>query len=129
MSTENGENTVARMRNAFLSKRYFIAFLEPTEKAGDRGVIRTDHFRYVKALEEAGHLMLAGPYIDEGTDKPNGYGMFVLRAESRAAAEAIMNEEPFTKQGYRTYRLQLWQINEGNLNLSISLSEQKVRFG
>ena len=129
MPAESNEDAVARMRSAFLAKRCYIAFLEPTEKAGDRGVIRAEHFEYVKGLEAAGTLMLAGPFIDEETGKPNGYGMFVLRVENRAAAAAILEQEPFTKQGYRTYRLHAWQINEGNLNLSLTLSDQKVMFG
>ncbi len=129
MSEETNDEAVARMRAAFLSKTFYLAFLEPTEKAGDRGAVRAEHFAYVKSLEAAGKLMLAGPFLDETSGNPNGYGLFILRVENRADAEAIMKDEPFTSQGFRTYRLVQWRINEGSLNLSITLSDQKVLFG
>ncbi|MFM1814137.1 MAG: hypothetical protein RLZ98_832 [Pseudomonadota bacterium] len=128
MTEETSEEAVARMRQAFLSKTFYLAFLEPTEKAGDRGAVRALHFEYVKALEASGKLMMAGPFIDEATGQPNGYGMFILRVENRAAAEKILDDEPFTKEGYRTYRLAAWRVNEGSINISLTLSDQKALF-
>lgn len=48
-----------------------------------------------------------------------GEGMFVLRADSLAAARAFADAEPFQAAGVRTYELFPWQVNEGGFQLRV----------
>jgi hypothetical protein len=51
-----------------------------------------------------------------------GYGMFILRAETRAEAESIAFEEPNTEAGLRTMKVVPWLRGEGDINISISFT-------
>jgi hypothetical protein len=52
--------------------------------------------------------------------------MIIVRAASEAEARAIADADPYHKQGFRTYRLQKWMLNEGTLGLRINLSNQTI---
>jgi hypothetical protein len=121
----DNETDVNRMRGEFAAKRLFLVFLLPTDKAGDRAAVRLEHFKFVKKLEADGHLFAAGPYIDEATGKPTGEGLFIVRAASSEEATRLVSDDPFYKGGYRTFRVQPWQLNEGSINLRVSLSEKR----
>lgn len=61
------------------------------------------------------------------TSSDLGYGMFILRAETRAEAEAIAFEEPNTKAGLRTMKVVPWLRGEGDINISISFTNGTVK--
>ena len=94
---------------------------EPPAGAPPRDELMNDHKEYLADLERRGVLFGAGRLInaeeDEKTDL--GHGMIVIRAKTRAEAEEIAFEEPFTKAGHRTMVLHPWQRNEGNVTVSI----------
>jgi len=81
-------------------------------------------------LESEGRLFGAGLLKN---DKENetisdlGYGMFILRADTRAEAESIAFEEPNTKAGLRTMRVVPWLRGERDMNISISLTNGTVK--
>jgi hypothetical protein len=77
-----------------------------------------------------------GPAVRRGTaqnDKDNentsdlGYGMFILRAETRAEAEAIAFQEPNTNAGLRTMKVVPWARGEGDIQISISFTNGTVK--
>jgi uncharacterized protein YciI len=81
-------------------------------------------------LESEGRLFGAGLLKndkDNETTSDFGYGMFILRAESRAEAEAIALEEPNTKVGLRTMKVVPWLRGEGDINISISFTNGTVK--
>ena len=51
-----------------------------------------DHFYYVKSLDDAGRVGVAGPLGEDG-------GLILLRAESQAEAEAVMQADPAVTAG------------------------------
>ena len=55
------------------------------------------------------------------------YGMFILRAETRAEAEALAFQEPNTKAGLRTMKVIPWARGEGDINISISFTNGTVK--
>ncbi len=122
----DAETDVNRMRAEFIGKRLFLVFLLPTEKAGDRAQVRLEHFKFVKRLEAAGRLFAAGPYVDERSGKPTGEGLFIVRGESSDDVARLVSEDPFYKGGFRTFRIQPWQLNEGSLTVRVSLSERRA---
>jgi uncharacterized protein YciI len=52
-----------------------------------------------------------------------GPGLLVLRAKSFAEARAVADADPFHARGIRTYRLVPWQVNEGSIELRLTLSD------
>ncbi len=110
------------LHDKMLHKRLYIIFSEPTEKGGDRRKIFPRHIAYQLEIENKGILFAAGPFVD-ASGKPQGSGMIIVRAKSMAAAKRIADNDPFHKQGYRRYRIQAWEINEGGFNLRVKFSD------
>lgn len=84
------------------------------------------HLAYQQEQEALGKLAFAGPLSDLSGEQMEGMGMIVYRAESLAAASNIADEDPMHKSGARSYSIRRWLVNEGSLQLSISLSSQSV---
>lgn len=96
----------------------------PPAAAPPQERLRAEHKKFLAELEEKGILFGSGKLGNEaeGEKTELGYGMMIIRAESRAAAERIAFEEPFTKHGYRTMAIHPWQRTEGDLTLRLSLT-------
>ncbi len=118
---------VQEMHGKMLHKQLYIIFSEPTEKTGDRREIFPKHIEYQLKIEKAGILFAAGPFVD-AKGKPQGPGMIVVRARNMAEAKKIAEADPFHKQGYRKFRIQAWQINEGGFNLHVKFSDGSYTF-
>ena len=113
---------VQELQPKMLRKTLYIIFSEPTDKAGDRRKIFHKHIEYQLKNEKAGILFAAGPFVD-AKGKSQGPGMIVVRAKNMAEAKRIADADPFHKGGYRKYRIQAWQVNEGGFNLRVKFSD------
>ena len=113
---------VEKLHAKMLHKRLYIIFSDPTGKTGDRRKIFPRHIEYQLKIEKQGILFAAGPFVD-GKGKPQGPGMIVVRAKSMAAAKRIAEADPFHKAGYRKFRIQAWEVNEGGFNLRVKFSD------
>jgi uncharacterized protein YciI len=93
----------------------------PPSDSPPRDQLMNAHKEYLADLERRGLLFGAGRLFNAEEEEHTalGHGMIVIRATTRAEAEAIAFEEPFTKAGHRTMVLHPWQRNEGNVNVSI----------
>lgn len=105
-------------------EQVYLCIMTNTEApagAPPRETLMNAHKEYLADLERRGVLFGAGRMInaEEDEQSPLGHGMIIVRAGTRAEAEAIAFEEPFTKAGYRTMVLHPWQRNEGNVSISI----------
>lgn len=101
----------------------------PPANAPSRDELRRPHKEYMARLESEGRLFGAGllKSNNENDTADLGYGMFILRAETRAEAESIAFQEPNTKAGLRTMRLVPWLRGEGDINISISFTNGTVK--
>ena len=113
---------VKKLHEKMLHKRLYIIFSETTEKTGDRKSIFHEHINYQLDLERKGILFAAGPFVDS-KGKPQGPGMIVIRAKSAKTAKKIAEDDPFHKAGFRKYRIQAWEVNEGCLNIRVKFSD------
>ena len=86
-----------------------------------------DHLAYQQAMEDAGHLVFAGPMSDETGEEMQGMGMIVYRAKSFEEARALAENDPMHKTGARSYTLRKWMINEGQLTVNVALSAQAAK--
>ena len=62
------------------------------------------HIAYVKSLDDAGKLVLAGPF----ENFPGG--MVIVRAESIEAATEIAKSDPFVSEGVRRFEVRKWHL-------------------
>jgi len=113
---------VEELHAKMLHKRLYIIFSEPTEKGGDRRKVFPRHIAYQLEIEKKGILFAAGPFVD-ARGRPQGPGMIVVRAKNMAEAKKIADADPFHRLGYRKYRIQAWQVNEGGFNLRVRFSD------
>jgi uncharacterized protein YciI len=115
-------------RHAGAQKVFFIVFTDPVQMSPDE--IRPHlepHKAWVVSLEREGRLFVGGPLLDENY-KFAGPGMLVLRAGSLAEAKELADRDPFHEHGIRTYRIVPWQVNEGTLDLKLTLSDGTFDF-
>ena len=62
------------------------------------------HVQHLRSLDQDGRLILCGPFSDHPS------GAVVLKAKDKAEATSIANQDPFVKEGFRTFEVRTWQI-------------------
>lgn len=62
------------------------------------------HIAHLRELDDAGTLVLAGPF----EDYPGG--MVIIRADSLDAAKQIAASDPFVSEGVRTFEVRTWLL-------------------
>ena len=112
---------VNELHDKMLHKRLYVIFSEPTEKTGDRRKVFPKHIAYQLEIERKGILFAAGPFVNS-KGQPQGPGMIVIRAKSMAEAKRVAEADPFHKLGFRKFRIQAWEINEGGFNINVKFS-------
>jgi uncharacterized protein len=81
-----------------------------------------EHLEYLIALEAEGKVFASGPMNVPGS----GDGMTILKVETEEEARAIANADPLVSKVGRTFTLHPWTVNEGQLTLTVSLSQMTV---
>lgn len=66
------------------------------------------HTTHLKRLDEAGKLVLCGPF----TDYPGG--IVVMCASSYPEAEDLVRSDPFIAEGYETYSLRTLEVADAS---------------
>lgn len=96
----------------------------PPSGSPSKDSLRAEHKKFLASLENEGRIFGAGKLenAQENESTDLGFGMFILRANSRKEAEQIAFQEPYTKAGHRTMRLIPWQRTEGDINIRISFT-------
>ena len=74
--------------------------------------ISKQHHDYIHDLDAKGILVGAGAFRDEHGSR-QGTGLIIIRAATRAAAEAIAQREPYIAHGVRVLNLVPWQRSAG----------------
>lgn len=80
----------------------FVMLME-NKKELDLGVIQR-HVAHLKQLEEAGKLVLCGPFSDYSG------GMVILNALSFDEADKISQSDPYILEGYKVYQLRTLEV-------------------
>ena len=85
-----------------MEQRLYVMFIEKTKSYNKltRAAVER-HVANLKALDEAGHIELAGVF----KGYPGVAGMYILRAESLEEAEELCKQEPLVVEGFATYKL------------------------
>lgn len=79
-----------------------------------------EHVAWLLGLEAGGVLFLSGPLLS-GPGTGPGSGVTVIRADDQNAAHAIASADPFVRAGLRTFTVHRWRLNEGRVDVTVSL--------
>jgi uncharacterized protein len=126
--TADNETAKPDERHTGAQKVVFLCFTEPAGVSPEEMRPHLDeHKAWLADMERSSDLLFAGPMLDEDY-RYSGSGLLVLRATSLAEAVSIADRDPFHAKGIRTYRLVPWQINEGSMDVRLTLSDGAFTF-
>lgn len=117
-------------RGALLGRDYWLVLSAPLETTTSADIERhaEEHVAWLLKLEAYGALFLSGPLVS-GRGTGPGSGITVLRAGTAAAAEAIAATDPFVIAGLRTFEVLGWRVNEGAIDIRLSLGTGTYTWG
>ena len=113
----------ARSKGVLALELYVVQSTPVVDKDRLREVL-SEHLAYQGRMEKSGNLVLAGPLSDESGENWSGSGLIVYRAANLDAARALAAADPMHESGCRTFTIRRWLLNEGRLQLAVSLSTQ-----
>jgi uncharacterized protein len=85
-----------------------------------------EHLRYMNGLEEQGRLWASGPFVQPGVLV--GDGLTIFNASNEEDVHRLMQQEPLTKLGMRTYSVHRWELREGQIPISLLCSRSGFAF-
>ena len=91
-------------------------------------LVLPQHIEFIKSLEQDGRLFAAGPVADPGNDALRGNGLIIVRAHSFEQANEIALQDPMHSSGARSFSIQRWTLNEGNMQFQVRLSTRQADF-
>ncbi len=128
MPTWSEYKTVAHERGA-LAMEMFVVESKPAATPEEMKEILPRHLAYQMEMEAAGKLFLAGPLSDPSGKEMSGGGLIIYRASSIEEARQLAEGDPMHREGGRTFEVKAWLINEGSLQVGLSLSNQNLTIG
>jgi uncharacterized protein len=107
---------------ALLARDYWLIRSQPLEETSTADIERVagEHIAWLLKLEAAGLVFLSGP-LTSGPGVAPGSGITVLRAGSADEAAEIAAADPFVTAGLRTFEVFGWRVNEGSVQIGLSL--------
>ncbi|MEO0507856.1 MAG: YciI family protein [Bacteroidota bacterium] len=124
--TVNAQDVVleeAEKLNTGMNKEVYLYVTEPIVSFEEVAKILPDHMDFVHKIERQGTMIMGGQTTIEGADNAGGYGAIMIRANSFEEARRIADQDPMHKTGVRKYTLYRWNINEGEMNVRLKLSD------
>lgn len=115
---------IAQSRGALAFECYAVTSMLVPGQQMTPDVLK-EHLAYIGNLEKSGALIFAGPLSDESGEVVCG-GMLILKTAGRDDAIALMEGDPAHKAGVREFTVRRWLINEGGLQVTFGLGEQRV---
>jgi uncharacterized protein YciI len=90
----------------------FAAIIEYSQDKAKIAEVRPVHRQYLASLKEKGQLAASGPFTDDSG------ALIVYEAASREQAEALLQGDPFNKNGiFVKYQLRPWNTVIANRDL------------
>jgi uncharacterized protein len=113
-----------------LGRDYWLILSAPLPEATAVAIEEhvAEHVAWLLKLEADGLVFLSGP-LTSGPGVSPGSGVTVLRAASAATAADIAAADPFVRAGLRTFEVFGWKVNEGAVQLQLSLGAGRYTWG
>src|SRR5204862_6341440 len=94
-----------------LASYYFVLLTRGPEWTAATEKIQTAHLANITKLHDAGKLVLAGPFTDDG----NWRGIFILKTSSIEETKSRVENDPAVQAGRLTYEIHPWATKKGML--------------
>ena len=98
-----------------LASYYFVLLTRgpewTAEKTPATEKIQAAHLANITKLHDAGKLVLAGPFTDDG----NWRGIFILKTSSIEETKSLVENDPAVQAGRLTYEIHPWATRKGML--------------
>lgn len=98
-------------------RRYVMAFLragpDRSHDAETTAAIQRGHLDHIRRMAEAGKLVVAGPFLDQGELR----GIFIFAVETLEEAEALTAADPAVQAGRLAMELKPWYGSAALLKL------------
>lgn len=85
---------------------WYLVLRRPQRPREDWTVTLDQHLVWMKRQHEAGNILFSGPTPDRQL------GIYVIRADSREAAERLAASDPYTEAGCCTFDLIEWEVHQ-----------------
>lgn len=115
--------TRAGGRSATISGHSFFVMIRRIAAPEKIDAYLDSHLAFMVDLEKKGDLVAAGPL--SGDDGDITGGLVIVRADSMAAAEAMLEGDPFISAGIMSYELAKWRPLEGQVTVMLDLSDRQ----
>ena len=110
-----------------MGREFFMVHSVPVAPAQEIEQALPAHLDYQKKLEAEGTLFAAGPLADEAGAIWSMEGLIILRAPSLEAAQKIASEDPMHASGKKKFTVRPWLVNEGRIQIDVSLSSKSAQ--
>ncbi|WP_439672388.1 YCII-related domain-containing protein [Cupriavidus necator] len=117
-------NDISSLLRGMLNKPLYVALRRARDLPRMADVLQR-HLEWVVLAEQRGEIFLSGPFTDGGEPGAGG-GMTILRASSLAAAQQVIDADPFIAEGIFEAEVRPWLLMEGSLTFNLTLSDQKT---
>ena len=98
-----------------LASYYFVLLTRgpewTAEKTPATEKIQAAHLANITKLHDAGKLVLAGPFTDNG----NWRGIFIFKTSSIEETKSLVENDPAVQAGRLTYEIHPWATKQGML--------------
>jgi uncharacterized protein YciI len=124
------EPAAAADLSRLLGRDYWLILSSPaagTDQAAVNAHVE-EHVAWLLELERRDVLFASGPLLS-GPGTGPGSGVTVLRAPDEDAARRIAAEDPFVRARLRTFDVHQWRLNEGRINVRLSLGTGTYDWG
>lgn len=109
-----------------LNKPLFVALRE-TKDAARMAELLPKHLDWMVAAERRGQIFASGPFSVDGAPPGSAGGMTIVRAGSKAEAEAILGDDPFVREGVISITLHKWIAMEGGFTVTVRFSDKSAQ--
>jgi uncharacterized protein YciI len=81
------------------------------EESPERAKIQEGHMAHLTAMNKAGKLVVAGPFMDDGDWR----GILIYRTKTIEEAQSLANDDPAVKTGRLRVAMHPWLVQRGIL--------------
>jgi uncharacterized protein len=110
----NTINAQTDIEKEYQMKQYYMVFLKAglnrTQDSVTTAKIQEGHLNNISRLFDEKKLILAGPFLDEGTYK----GIFIFNVSTKEEAIQLLQTDPAVKAGRLDYEIHPW-YGPGNI--------------
>jgi uncharacterized protein YciI len=85
---------------------WYLVLRRPVKPREEWTVSLDQHLLWMKQQHESGKILFSGPTTDRK------YGIYVIRADSKAEAEKIAAGDPYTAAGFCAFDLLEWEVHQ-----------------